>query len=274
MWKQAFIVSMIAGGWKLFLKTIPEVIVILSKKESKFAAWWITIMRGISDSANYAYIIPAALTGWVLGDLKTGLLVGGTVQLMFLGVFIVGASIPPNPFLASILSTALIILTDANIGEALALVVPLSIAAQLLTLAFMSLNVFLVHWADNLAEKGNTVGLDLLNTLNGTGWTLTSAIPAFLGVGLGVEAAAKLLSVVPGWLSAGLGATGGILPALGFGMLLLIIASAEVWPFFFLGFLAAVYMEINALAGAVLGVCLALIYVRLKPLTSNKSVTK
>jgi len=264
MWKEAFYVFLVAGGWSLFLKTIPEVIVILSKKESKFAAWWITIMRGLNDAANYAYIIPAALTGLVLGDLRTGLFIGGTIQLMFLGVFIVGASIPPNPFLAAILSTALVILTDANAGEAIALVVPLSIAAQLLTLGFMSLNVFFVHWADRMAANENTVGLDLLNTLGGTGWILVNAIPAFLGVALGIEPAARLLSIIPDWLSAGLGATGGILPALGFGMLLLIIASNEVWPFFFIGFLAAAYMNINAVAGAILGVCLALVYVRLK----------
>jgi len=194
--------------------------------------------------------------------------------LMFLGVFIVGASIPPSPFLASILTTALIILTKANIGEALALVVPVSIASQLLTVAFMSLNVFLVHWADKMADKGNTVGLDLLNSINGTGWHLVNVIPAFLGVGLGVDAAAKLLSIIPDWLSNGLGATGGILPALGFGMLLLIIASNEVWPFFFIGFLLAAYLNINALAGAILGICFALIYVRLKTANSEKAVNK
>ena len=271
MWKEAFLVALVAGGWSIFLKTIPLIIVILSKKESKFTAWWITIMRGIADAGSYAYIIPAAITGLVLGDLKTGLYVGGTVQLMFLGVFIVGASIPPSPFLASILTTALIILTKANIGEALALVVPLSVASQLLTLAFMSLNVFFVHWADRMAENENTVGLDLLNTLCSTGWHLVNVIPAFLGVGLGVEAAAKLLSVIPDWLSNGLGSTGGILPALGFGMLLLIIASNEVWPFFFIGFLAAAYMKVNALAGAILGVCMALVYVRLKFANSEKS---
>lgn len=272
MWKEACIVGLIAGGWSIFLKTIPEIIVILSKKESKFAAWWITIMRGIADSATYAYIIPAAITGWALGDLKTGLYVGGTIQLMFLGVFIVGASIPPSPFLAAILTTALIILTKANIGEALALVVPISVASQLLTVAFMSLNVFFVHWADKMAENENTVGLDLLNTLCSTGWHLVNVIPAFLGVGLGVDAAAKLLSIIPDWLSNGLGSTGGILPALGFGMLLLMIASNEVWPFFFIGFLAAAYLKINAMAGAVFGVCMALIYVRLKSANADKAV--
>jgi len=89
-------------------------------------------------------------------------------------------------------------------------------------------------------------------------------IPAFLGVGLGIDAAAKLLDIIPAWLSDGLGYAGGVLPALGIAMLLLIIASNEVWPFFFLGFIAAVYMNLNAVAGAILGVVIAIIYIQLK----------
>jgi mannose/fructose/N-acetylgalactosamine-specific phosphotransferase system component IIC len=227
------------------------------------------IARGLNDSASYAVVIPATLTGWVLGDIRTGLYVGGTVQLMFIGVFIVGASVPPNPFLASILSTAVVILTKASAGEAIALVVPVSVATQLLTDAFMSLNVFLVHWADRMADRGDTRGLDLLNIIDGTGWMFLNVIPAFLGIGVGVDAAAKLLTIVPQWLATGLEYTSGVLPALGFGMLLLLIASSEYWPFFFLGFLAAEFMKVNAVSGAVLGIVLALIYVRLKPELHN-----
>jgi len=93
---------------------------------------------------------------------------------------------------------------------------------------------------------------------------LTNVIPAFLGVGLGIDAAAKLLNIIPGWLSDGLGYAGGVLPALGIAMLLLIIASKEVWPFFFLGFIAAVYLNLNAVAGAILGVVIAIVFVQLK----------
>jgi len=37
---------------------------------------------------------------------------------------------------------------------------------------------------------------------------------------------------MPQWLDSGLQYTSGVLPALGFGMLLLMIGSAEFWPFF------------------------------------------
>jgi PTS system mannose-specific IIC component len=57
-------------------------------------------------------------------------------------------------------------------------------------------------------------------------------------------------------------------------MLLLMIASSEFWPFFFLGFLAAVYLKINAVSGVVLGIAIALIYVRLKPEFNKMAVKK
>lgn len=273
MWMKAFLVALVTGLWQLVLYQLPMLIMALTKKESKFLTWVVLIARGLSDSASYAVVIPAVMTGLVLGDIRTGLFVGGTIQLMFIGVFIVGASIPPNPYLAAILSTAIVILTKASPGEAIALVVPISVATQLLTNGFMTLNVFFTHWGDRLAAKGDTQGIDLLNILDGTGWMFLNTIPTFLGIGAGVGLAAKLLSVIPEWLSNGLAYTSGVLPALGFGMLLLMIASSEFWPFFFLGFLAAVYLKINAVAGVILGISLALIYIRLKP-EFNKKVVK
>jgi mannose/fructose/N-acetylgalactosamine-specific phosphotransferase system component IIC len=264
MWTSAFLVALVAGLWSVLTRVPLEIITILSKRENKPVAWVIMVLRCFSDVLYYAPVVPAAITGALLGNVQTGLVVGGTVQLMFIGVFIVGASVPPNPFMASILATAFSILTGASTGATIALVVPVAIFSQLLTLGFMSFNVILTHWADKMAADGNTKGLDLLNSLNGMGWDLVNVFPAFFAVGLGVDLAKGWLAAIPGWLADGLGYTGGVLPALGFGMLLLIIASAEVWPFFFIGFLAAVYLKLNAIAGAVLGLCMALVYLKLQ----------
>ncbi len=259
MLREALLVALVSGAWAWLTMLPAMVIPVLRKKDSVFNSWLIAFFRSIDSAAYYSPVVTAFLTGLVLGDVKTGLVVGSTVQLMFIGVFIVGASIPPNPRLASILATALCILTGASTAEALAIVVPVSVVSQLLTTLFMTINVFFLHWADKLAEQGKIVQIDLLNTVNTIGWQAVEAIPAFLGVYFGVDLAKALIDKIPEFISQGLGIAAGLLPALGFGMLLVMIAEKKVWPFFFMGFLLATYVKMNAIAVAILGVCIALV---------------
>ncbi len=102
------------------------------------------IKGGLSSAMNYSPLIVATLTGFALGDVKTGLLIGSTVQLMFIGVFIVGASLPPNPHVASILATAFAILGGLDQGEAIAIVLPIAVLSQMISMLVMTINTFFV----------------------------------------------------------------------------------------------------------------------------------
>ena len=46
-------------------------------------------------------IITGVVVGLIMGDLQTGLVVGATVEMMFLAVVFVGTAIPPDPTLAA-----------------------------------------------------------------------------------------------------------------------------------------------------------------------------
>ena len=61
----------------------------------------------------------------------------------------------------------------------------------------------------------------------------------------------------------GISVTGGVLPALGFAILLFVIGQKMLLPFFFIGFFAVKYLGINTMAAAVFGVCIALLVVLL-----------
>jgi mannose/fructose/N-acetylgalactosamine-specific phosphotransferase system component IIC len=111
-----------------------------------------------------------------------------------------------------------------------------------------------------MAENGNALGIDILNTLNTFGWAIGGVICSFLGIYFGVELVQKIVDSIPGFVSAGLGSAAGMLPALGFGMLLMIIASKKTWSFFFIGFLVATYTNMNAVGIAILGASIALLY--------------
>lgn len=257
--KEALIVTFIAGGWELITIAI-SLIPVLSKKDNIVISWIIILLRGLSSAMNYSPLIVATLTGWALGDVNTGLLIGSTVQLMFIGVFIVGASLPPNPHLAAILATAFAILGGLDQGAAIAIVLPIAVLSQMFVMLVMTINTFLCHWADRMAENGNASGIDILNTLNTFGWFIGEVIAGFLGIYFGVELVQKIVDSIPGFVSAGLGTAAGMLPALGFGMLLLIISSKKTWAFFFIGFLVATYTNMNAVGIAILGTSIALLY--------------
>jgi uncharacterized protein with PQ loop repeat len=72
MWREAFLVATVAGGWALVLYYLPQIITVLSQKESKAMTWWLLLMRGVNDAFSYAVVIPAALTDGSLVILKQG----------------------------------------------------------------------------------------------------------------------------------------------------------------------------------------------------------
>ena len=57
----------------------------------------------------YQPIVLGPVVGFIMGDLHTGLVVGGTYQLMTIGNMPVGGAQPPNAVLGGIMATVLAI---------------------------------------------------------------------------------------------------------------------------------------------------------------------
>lgn len=51
-------------------------------------------------------LVMGTLTGIVLGDVQTGVTLGATLELAFMGAFSIGASIPPEMISGTVLGTA------------------------------------------------------------------------------------------------------------------------------------------------------------------------
>ena len=56
-------------------------------------------------------LVMGTLTGIVLGDIQTGVTLGATLELAFMGAFSIGASIPPEMISGTVLGTAFTITT-------------------------------------------------------------------------------------------------------------------------------------------------------------------
>ena len=93
-------------------------------------------------------LIACTLTGLVLGDMTTGIIIGGTLEMIALGWMNIGAAMAPDAALASVISTILVIAGHQSIGAGIAIAMPLAAAGQVLTILCRTLTVFFQHKAD------------------------------------------------------------------------------------------------------------------------------
>lgn len=204
-------------------------------------------------------IIVATLTGLILGDLKTGIMAGGLAELAFAGLTAVGGTQPPNSVLAGVMTAAIAITTGKDPKIALALALPFSLLMQYVILFFYSSFSFFMRKLDHYAETADTKGFARIN------WTTISIVGLSYGVIVFLCAYAAqgpmrtLVESMPGWLINGLSVAGGILPAIGFAMLLRIMMKVEYIPYFIFGFVFVCFIPFgNVLPVAALGTAFAL----------------
>ena len=124
----------------------------------------ITGMGSVLDEAQtHRPLVACTLVGLVLGDVTTGIILGGTLEMMALGWMNVGLAMAPDTAIASVISTILVITTQQGIGEGIAIAVPLAAAGQALTIFVRTITVFFVHKADSFAERGNFRGIEIMH---------------------------------------------------------------------------------------------------------------
>lgn len=96
---------------------------------------------------------------------------------------------------------------------------------------------------------------------------LRIAIPAALLLVIPAATVQSALASMPAWLTDGMAIGGGMVVAVGYAMVINMMATKEVWPFFAIGFVLAALSELTLIALGVIGVSLALIYLAV---TENK----
>lgn len=216
----------------------------------------------ILENYGYGYwmisrpIFAGPLIGLLLGDLKTGLLVGGSVELMYMGVIPVGGSVPPNAQIAGILSTVFAILNGGNAEVGIALALPIGLMAQLLIMFAWNLNIVLIHSADKYVQTGDHKMVDRMHLCGLVVFFFVFFIPTFLAIQFGSEFVNSVVAAMPPVLTDGLKIASGILPAVGMAMLLKMMNFKKYWSFFALGFVFSIYLGLNVLAISIIALAL------------------
>src|SRR5699024_11953188 len=84
------------------------------------------------------------------------------------------------------------------------------------------------------------------------------AVSAFLTIYFGAQAAGDAIEKIPQWIIDGFAIGGGIMPAIGFAMLLRIMLKTEYIMFFIVGFILAAYLDMEILGISLIGLAIAL----------------
>ena len=205
-------------------------------------------------------IIIGPIVGLVMGDVKTGIIVGGELELVWMGLVGIGTSTPPDVVVGSALATAFTIKTGASYETTLALAIPISLLAQLGSIGVCILNTAFAHRADNCAEKGDYRGVEISNWMGSALYFGFKFIMILVGFLVGTDAINALVTAIPTVVRAGLSQSGNLLPALGIAMLIQLTFDKKFGVFFFVGFALAAFLNVSTIGAAFLGVCAAVIY--------------
>ena len=199
------------------------------------------------------------ITGLVMGDLGTGLVIGASLQLTVLGVGTFGGASRIDATSGAVLATAFSVAQGIKPEIAISTIaVPV---AGLLTyadiLGRMSTTAF-AHRIDAAIERFDYKGIERNYLLGALPWALSRALPVFLALAFGGAFVQSIVDFVEQykWIANGLTLAGRMLPGLGFAILLRYLPVKRHLHYLALGFgltamLTVLYSNVQSLGTAV-----------------------
>ena len=199
------------------------------------------------------------ITGLIMGDLTTGLFIGGSLQLFVLGVGTFGGASRIDATSGAVLATAFSVAQGIKPELAIATIaVPVATLLTYFDILGRMTTTYFAHRVDAAVERFDYKGIERNYLLGALPWALSRALPVFLALAYGGTFVQAIVDGVAGvkWLAAGLTLAGRMLPGLGFAILLRYLPVKRNLHSLALGFgltamLTVLYSNIQTLGGAV-----------------------
>ena len=227
-------------------------------------AWWDCShpVSGVAWAQDCVWI--GVIMGLIFGDVRTGLVIGGTLALTFICALPVGANLPVDYAAATLAAVPMAIKFHWSAGVAICVSVFFGIGGAKLD------GIRRTHarkYNDSARKhiKERKYGLLFMDAILSpiAFQFLVRAVPMFLAVYLGGAGFNYLIGLLPARVIHGLDAVGGILPGLGIALCLNTIGQKKNFPFFAIGFFLAALTGGPVLPYAAVAFCVAVLYVRL-----------
>ena len=232
--------------------------------------WWqillITLYAGFAfydgNNTTFGTVKPTMagfFAGLVLGDVTTGLVVGGTLNLLVLGIGNFGGASIPDYMTGALLGTAFAIQSGQGAEFGVTLAIPIGLLMIQLDILARFSNTYFQHRAERLVEEGNIEAAATMNILGLIPQSISRMLPVFLALVFGSDFVNLVVNHLPMWLMNGLKTAGGILPSLGIAILLRYLPVSRNISYLILGFFLAAYLKVPVLGVALVGLACAVL---------------
>lgn len=206
-------------------------------------------------------LVAGVLVGCIMGSPVQGAIIGAAIQLPFIAYISAGGAPPTDPGLAGTLGTALAIAGGVKPTAAIALAVPIGLLGTIIWVIHMTVDVFFVHAIDRAAAEGNMKKAKFLHIVPPQIFAfIIGCIPVALGCYYGSGVVTNIIQALEGRPLQALEVIGGLLPAIGIAMNLRAISKPGILLWYVLGFIVAVYLNLETMPIAIIAGIVAYIY--------------
>lgn len=183
-------------------------------------------------------LVSGMVIGIILGDVKTGIILGAAVQALYIGLVTPGGTMPADVNYAAWIGIPLAMVAGAGKEYALALAVPLSFLGVTAVYSTVAINLYFVHRQDHLIDEGKLAQAARIPMVGQITNFVFRFTPIFLINFLGADVVTEIVKVIPQWFTDILQIFASMLPIVGFTLLLkMIVKSNFDLLFFVFGFI-------------------------------------
>jgi len=215
-------------------------------------------------------MVQGLVWGLIYGNVKLGMQCGAMIQMVYIAAVAVGANMPADRSLASIVAIPIALTAGLTPEQSLTIAVPFGILGTAMDNARRLINGM---WNRKAHRDVDNLNIRALYFDAYIGPALVQmpirVIPVAAIMYFGIGNADKVLSWVPEWLSHGMTVVGGMLPAIGMLACTRMIGRKNLLPYFIIGYFTMKMSKMGVLTFAVLAAAIAILHVQF---VSSRSV--
>ena len=261
----------------------------LSITQSLLIALWVAAVMsrwlggGATLTLRFSPLMTGLIVGIVMGDVKQAMIVTAALQMIYMGVFAPGGSMPAEPSVAAAIAVPVALLGNLPAEAAIAVAVPVGLLGSYLYQFRFFINTFLGKYTDKAVEDLNAKAMSRSIILYPTLASFILYVPLiFISLYFGAPLIADVINALEGTVVIHiLEVVGGGLAAIGIATTVYVIGRKDYMVFFFLAYFMSVVLsslEITMVTYSIFGILIALIFVqsqkgKIAPATEKASST-